>query len=104
MKPGQVGKIPTQEGKITSILFSLFFALLLTSENLYFRNRSSILTFEEFTTLLTIVEAVLNSRPLPFVSSDPQDGCDFLPPGHFLVGSTLLCPAKKPLDLEATLE
>jgi len=39
--------------------------------------------FEEFTTLLARIEAVLNSRPISSMTNDPND---FLPltPGHFL--------------------
>ncbi|XP_072761509.1 uncharacterized protein [Anoplolepis gracilipes] len=47
------------------------------------------LTFEESATLLIQIEAILNSRPLTPLSSDPEDN-SFLALAHFLIGDSLI--------------
>ncbi|XP_076298334.1 uncharacterized protein LOC143217680 [Lasioglossum baleicum] len=46
------------------------------------------LTYEEFSTLLVQIEAVLNSRPICPLSDDPAD-LEALTPGHFIIGAAL---------------
>lgn len=50
---------------------------------------NALLTSEMFNTLLTEIEAILNSRPITPLSNDPND-LSYLSPGHFLIGDTLL--------------
>ena len=47
------------------------------------------LTFEEFTTILIQVEALLNSRSLVPFNSHEDGGIEVLMPGHFLINQPL---------------
>ncbi|GFX07997.1 DUF5641 domain-containing protein [Trichonephila clavipes] len=47
--------------------------------------RNSKFSYEELLTLITQIEAILNSRPLPPLSSDVDD-LEVLTPAHFLIG------------------
>ena len=58
-------------------------------------------TFEEFSTIVSTIEACLYSRPLGALSEDPGD-FSALTPGHFLIGSLLLSPAE-PEELAAPI-
>jgi len=56
-------------------------------------SNGALLTYEEMSTLLCRIEAVLNSRPITATSSDPAD-YNALTPGHFLIGTPLTLPPK----------
>ena len=61
------------------------------------------LTFEEMSTLFARIEAILNSRPLCPLSTDPAD-TSYLCPGHFLVGGPLIgVPEPLLLDIRENL-
>lgn len=49
------------------------------------------LTFEQMATLLTQIEACLNSRPLCSLNDEQEEGLA-LTPGHFLIGEPLVTP------------
>lgn len=55
------------------------------------------LTFEEFSTVLARIEAVLNSRPISPISDNPND-FTALTPGHFLIGNALLARPQPPAE------
>lgn len=56
----------------------------------------TILTYEEMYTLLTCIEACLNSRPLIPLSNDPND-LNALSPSHFIIGESITAPLEHDL-------
>ncbi|XP_055922666.1 uncharacterized protein LOC129953446 [Eupeodes corollae] len=56
------------------------------------------LTFEEFSTVLARIEAVLNSRPISPVTENAND-FTAITPGHFLTGNALLSRPQPPSEL-----
>lgn len=59
--------------------------------------RETVLTYEELSTLLTQIEAMLNSRPLEPLSDDPED-ISTLTPAHFLIGKPLSTLPEAPVE------
>ena len=58
----------------------------------------TLLTFEEFSTLLSQIEAILNSRPLIPISDESSEELA-LTPAHFLIGESSML-VSKPLVIE----
>jgi hypothetical protein len=56
----------------------------------------TVLTYDELYTLLTRIEACLNSRPLVPMTNDPND-LTAITPGHFLIGEALTAPLEPDL-------
>ncbi|XP_036140825.1 uncharacterized protein LOC118644954 [Monomorium pharaonis] len=57
---------------------------------------NALLNYDEMETLLTQIEAVLNSRPIVPLSADPNDNAS-LTPAHFLIGDSLTAPVEPTL-------
>ena len=55
------------------------------------------MTFEEMSSLLCRIEAILNSRPLCALSNDANE-FDALSPAHFLIGSSLISAPERIFD------
>ena len=56
------------------------------------------LTVKECATILTDVEATLNSRLLCLMNTQPEDGLHILTPGHFLIGRSLSALPQHPIE------
>ncbi|XP_035230220.1 uncharacterized protein LOC118202177 [Stegodyphus dumicola] len=63
----------------------------------------TLLTFEELTTLLAQIEALLNSRPLCSVNNTDIYCINILTPSHFLTGDVILSPPERPFTSPASI-
>ncbi|XP_055522546.1 uncharacterized protein LOC129716732 [Wyeomyia smithii] len=64
-------------------------AVKVAKKHLYRQLGSSRVSFEDLSTILAQIEALMNSRPLLPMSDDPND-LAALTPAHFLIGSSML--------------
>lgn len=64
-------------------------AIKVAKKHIFRQIGSSKLSYEDMSTVLAQIEAIMNSRPLLPMSEDPND-IAALTPAHFLVGSSLL--------------
>ncbi|GBM48198.1 hypothetical protein AVEN_72475-1 [Araneus ventricosus] len=62
------------------------------------------LTFEELSTLLIQIEAVLNSRPLKQFDDNDVDSLNVLTPSHFLIGDAITSPPEIVEDAKLSLK
>ncbi|XP_011502764.1 PREDICTED: uncharacterized protein LOC105366133 [Ceratosolen solmsi marchali] len=67
--------VPHMQGKWEAIVNSIKFHLRRST-------RGTLLTIKEITTLLSQIEAILNSRPLQLLSDDPDDCSTLTPDGN----------------------
>ncbi|XP_057653929.1 uncharacterized protein LOC130892501 [Diorhabda carinulata] len=74
-------------------------AVRLTKYHLKRVLQNTLLTYENFYSLLVQIESIVNSRPLTPLSEDPDDS-DVLTPGHFIIGAPLTFLPEKSLDVK----
>lgn len=72
-------------------------AVRLTKYHLKRILQNSLLTYEDFYSLLVQIESIVNSRPLTPLSEEPED-LEILTPGHFIIGAPLMALPENPLD------
>ena len=75
----------------------------LIKQLMYKQLGSTILTYEEMSTILIRTEAIINSRPLCILSSSIED-IEFLTPSHFLTQSCLLSPPEVEVEYKMSLK
>ncbi|XP_057656756.1 uncharacterized protein LOC130894159 [Diorhabda carinulata] len=74
-------------------------AVRLTKYHLKRVLQNTLLTYENFYSLLVQIESIVNSRPLTPLSEDPDDS-EVLTPGHFIIGAPLTFLPENSLDVK----